>query len=112
MQALSALLTPAVIIRYGCPRPPRRFRRPDQAHDSLPLLLITFARRALAFPLYRTWGLYAACVQDAAAVLRGGRRVVLRCLLGLRDLYARDECRYIMNDLFLTDYCVWIQHTA
>lgn len=38
-----------------------------------------------------------------------GRRRLLRCLLEIQCLLMDTESRYILNDLYVTDYCVWIQ---
>lgn len=34
---------------------------------------------------------------------------MLRCLLDLHQLMAESEQMYILNDLYITDYCVWLQ---
>ena len=49
------------------------------------------------------------CLMDAAALLRRGRRCALRALLAARRILAREDARYLLNPLFLTDYCVWLQ---
>jgi len=33
----------------------------------------------------------------------------LKCLLDLRSILLDQDCRYVLNDLYITDYCVWIQ---
>ena len=38
-----------------------------------------------------------------------GRRHLLKCLLEAHSLLMDCESRYILNDLYVTDYCVWIQ---
>lgn len=66
-------------------------------------------RRALCFPLLRSWPLAVCCLRDTAAVLRCGRRGVLRCLLKLRHLMERADEKHLLNRLFLDQYCVWVQ---
>lgn len=66
-------------------------------------------RRSLIYPLYRHWGLAYAVLRDVIQILRLGPRYVLRCLLEIHDTFSRHDSRYILNDLYVTDYAVWIQ---
>lgn len=66
-------------------------------------------RRSLIYPLYRHWGLAYAVLRDVIQILRLGPRYVLRCLLEIHDTFSRQDSRYILNDLYVTDYAVWIQ---
>ena len=45
-------------------------------------------RRALAYPLYRTFPLARRCLEDVAIILSRGRRSVLRALISIRALFA------------------------
>ncbi|KAH6922623.1 hypothetical protein HPB50_017302 [Hyalomma asiaticum] len=36
-------------------------------------------------------------------------RYVLRCLLEIHGIFSHHDFRYILNDLYITDYAVWIQ---
>ena len=38
-----------------------------------------------------------------------GKQQVLRCLLDIHKILGESYPRYILNDLYITDYCVWIQ---
>ena len=38
-----------------------------------------------------------------------GRRQVLKCLLEIHALCREEDPWFLLNDLYLTDYCVWIQ---
>lgn len=66
-------------------------------------------RRCLIFPLYRHWGLAYAVLQDVIQILRLGPRYVLRCLLEVHDAFSHHDSRYILNDLYIADYAVWVQ---
>jgi hypothetical protein len=66
-------------------------------------------RRALVFPYLRRWDLALLCLTDVAAMYLRGRRVALRSLLRVRNVLARDEARYLLNALFVDDYCGWLQ---
>lgn len=74
--------------------------------------LIPSYRRALAFPLYRSWVLAKACKTDAARFLLRGTRTVLRCLLELRGILGAHEVYYVYSRIWLDDFCRWIQACA
>lgn len=38
-----------------------------------------------------------------------GKACVLKCLLDVHKVFRGNEPAYILNDLYVTDYCVWIQ---
>lgn len=63
----------------------------------------------LAFPLYRSWDLVRAAVQDVADILRLGRRGILKALLEVRGILGHHENRHYLNTLFVDHFCVWIQ---
>jgi protein SHQ1 len=74
--------------------------------------LVPSYRRALAFPLYRSWALADACRADAARFLFRGTRTVLRCLLELRAILETHEVYYVYARIWLDDFCRWIQACA
>ena len=39
-----------------------------------------------------------------------GRHKLLQCLLQVHKILSGSESYYILNNLYVTDYCVWIQH--
>ena len=92
---------------------------PPPYHDSRPLnpgsfsgpeLIATFAasyRRALSFPLYRSFALAEACRADVAEVLSRGKRVVARCLLELKDILDHHDVYYVYSKIWVDDFCVW-----
>ena len=38
-----------------------------------------------------------------------GKRAILTCLLRMRRLFLDEEHRYLLNTLYLNDYCLWVQ---
>ncbi|KAM6256355.1 protein SHQ1 homolog isoform 2-T2 [Porphyrio hochstetteri] len=38
-----------------------------------------------------------------------GKAAVLKCLLDIHKIFMENDPSYILNDLFITDYCIWIQ---
>ena len=74
-------------------------------------LATTFAasyRRALAFPLYRSFALAEACRADVARLLARGKRVVARCLLEVKDILDHHEVYYVYSKIWVDDFCVWV----
>ncbi|CAH1264902.1 SHQ1 [Branchiostoma lanceolatum] len=80
-----------------------------ESFSSLREAVLSSYRRSLSFPLYRSWDLTMAVLQDTRDIITAGRRHVLRCLLQIHRLLSADENKYILNDLYITDYCVWVQ---
>ncbi|XP_060058842.1 protein SHQ1 homolog isoform X2 [Erinaceus europaeus] len=38
-----------------------------------------------------------------------GKSAVLKCLLDIHKIFQENDPAYILNDLYISDYCVWIQ---
>ncbi|XP_076039747.1 protein SHQ1 homolog [Oratosquilla oratoria] len=66
-------------------------------------------RRSLIFPLVRNWDLTTAVLKDTAQILSLGRNQVLKCLLEIQKIFSGSEVYYLLNQLYITDYCIWIQ---
>jgi len=69
-------------------------------------------RRALAFPLYRSWRLCERCQLDVAEILSGGVRSVLKCLLEAKAILDHHDIYYIYSKIWIDDYCAWMQRHA
>ncbi|XP_028855411.1 protein SHQ1 homolog [Denticeps clupeoides] len=78
-------------------------------YHSLQDVLVSFGRRALCYPLYRHFSLVTTAVQDAARIFQAGKSCILKCLLDIHRIFRENDPAYILNDLYMTDYCVWIQ---
>lgn len=78
-------------------------------HANVRAALTTAVRRALAYPLYRNWEVIQQVLSDTKHIFALGKRAVLKCLLDCREVLMHDEVRHCLVDLYLTDYCVWIQ---
>ena len=85
----------------------------DSAFESAVDAAIACTRRSLCYPLIRNFGLSAAVVKDVACLLKLGRPAVLRALLEARASVQRNgEYGYLLNRIWLDDYCVWIQQVT
>ncbi|KAM6927889.1 protein SHQ1 homolog [Xenentodon cancila] len=78
-------------------------------YSSLQEVLVSFGRRALCYPLYRHFALVTSAVRDTTKILQSGKACVLKCLLDIHKVFRENDPAYILNDLYVTDYCVWIQ---
>ena len=69
-------------------------------------------RRALIYPLYRSFSLAVAAVQDTITLIGSGRIKLTKILLHLRSLFNRRDPFYILNQLYIDSYIVWLQSRA
>ncbi|KAH9952191.1 SHQ1-domain-containing protein [Amylocystis lapponica] len=76
--------------------------------EELAATLIASYRRALAFPLYRSFVLAEACRVDVAALLAQGKRVVVRCLLEMKHVLDHHDVYYVYSKVWVDDLCVWL----
>ncbi|KAL5511512.1 hypothetical protein ACEPAH_4729 [Sanghuangporus vaninii] len=74
--------------------------------------LVPSFRRALAFPLYRSFVLAERCLQDVSIILRHGTRATLRALLETKRILERHEVYYIYSKVWMEDYCRWVANDA
>jgi len=68
-------------------------------------------RRSLCYSLYRQFDLLKLVSQDLSHLIKNGRSSILHCLLVLRKRFnnSSQEFAYLYNQLFLDNYCIWIQ---
>lgn len=76
---------------------------------SLQEVLVCFGRRVLCYPLFRHFALVTMAIRDTARIFRSGKACILKCLLDVHRIFRENDPAYILNDLYITDYCVWIQ---
>ncbi|KAK1944887.1 Protein SHQ1 [Phytophthora citrophthora] len=69
-------------------------------------------RRMITFPFLRQYDLALQCVREANEILKRGKRVLLRALLTLYRIVEKSETQYLLNSLYIQDYCVWIQSVS
>jgi len=80
--------------------------------DELKEALLPSYRRLLAFPLYRSFALAEKCQEDLANILKQGKRMIMRCLLEMKDILDHHDVYYIYSKIWVADFCVWIQSNA
>ncbi|NXY71079.1 SHQ1 protein, partial [Glareola pratincola] len=82
-----------------------------ESFTSIHDVLVSFGRRVLCYPLHRHFGLVTRAINDTVMILQLGKAVVLKCLLDVHKIFRENDPAYILNDIFITDYCIWIQKT-
>jgi protein SHQ1 len=76
---------------------------------SLQDVIVSCFRRALIFPLHRNWDVCIKVLEDVQTLFAGGKKPLLKCLLDVYSCMVVSDPHYVFNDLYITDYCVWIQ---
>ncbi|QRV86228.1 box H/ACA snoRNP assembly protein SHQ1 [Ceratobasidium sp. AG-Ba] len=94
-------LTPAFSALDPCPAP-----------VSLHSALRTSYRRALAFPLYRSFALCERIREDVADVLLHGTRVVTRLILKTKKILDNHDVYYVYSKIWIDDFCTWLTSRA
>ncbi|KAM6413641.1 protein SHQ1 homolog [Rhynochetos jubatus] len=80
-----------------------------ESFTSIHDVLVSFGRRVLCYPLHRHFALVTRAFNDTVMILQLGKAAVLKCLLDIHKIFMENDPFYILNDLFITDYCIWIQ---
>lgn len=69
--------------------------------------IITGIRRSLSYPLHRNYELSIKAWTFVYYVLRGGKRLVTRCLLDIHEIFRFHDVYYVYNRILLDDLCSW-----
>lgn len=70
--------------------------------------LIAGIRRALAYPFHRNYKLSMKTWEDVYFTLRGGKRMVIKCLLETKELFRFHDVYYVYDKIWMEDLCVWL----
>lgn len=70
--------------------------------------LIAGIRRALAYPFHRNYKLSMKTWEDVYFTLRGGKRMVIKCLLETKELFRFHDAYYVYDKIWMEDLCVWL----
>ncbi|CAK5099063.1 unnamed protein product [Meloidogyne enterolobii] len=68
-------------------------------------------RHSLVLPMIRNWELSLKVMLDVGTIIENGRSSILHVLLTCRRIFNKSggEFRYLLNQLFIDDLCLWIQ---
>ncbi|KAF8682436.1 SHQ1 protein [Rhizoctonia solani] len=81
---------------------------PCPAPVSLRSALRASYRRALAFPLYRSFALCQRVQKDVAQLLGQGTRAVTRRLLATKKILDSHDVYYVYSKIWVDDFCTWL----
>lgn len=77
--------------------------------DTFDEVVVSCIRRSLCYPLYRRWDLSMCVLSDVHKIFENGCVCLLTCLLDIYKMFNASEPRYVLNQLYIKDYCIWIQ---
>lgn len=80
----------------------------ESPYSLLRAAIITGIRRSLCFPFHRHFSLALKAWNDVYYTLRGGKRMVLKVLLDLRELFRYHDVYYVYDKIWMEDLCLWI----
>lgn len=66
-------------------------------------------RRLVIYPYLRHWKVGRKVLADVAKLLFLGKRWILKLLLRLYQVLERTDTHYLLNTVYVGDYCVWLQ---
>ncbi|XP_053989850.1 protein SHQ1 homolog isoform X1 [Hylaeus volcanicus] len=73
-------------------------------------VVIACFRRSLCYPLYRNWNLSIKVFEDVKKVIKLGKKYIIKRFCEIHSLFNNScEPRYILNQLYIKDYLVWLQ---
>uniref|UniRef100_A0A1X7UJM9 Protein SHQ1 homolog n=1 Tax=Amphimedon queenslandica TaxID=400682 RepID=A0A1X7UJM9_AMPQE len=75
--------------------------------DDVQEVVYCLYRRSLCYPLYRNYDLSVLVLRDTVDIFKNGKVYLLKCLLSVKKLLDSYEPYYILNNLYVTDYCVY-----
>ena len=70
--------------------------------------VVAGVRRALCYPFHRHYKVAMKTWDDVYYVLRGGKRMVLRELLHVKELFRFHDVYYVYDKIWLDDLCLWL----
>lgn len=70
--------------------------------------LVAAERRALLYPFHRNHKMVRKVWDDVYYTLRAGKRMVLRCLLDVKELFRYHDVYYVYDKIWMDDLCVWM----
>lgn len=81
-------------------------------HATVAETVLASYRRALCYPLYRSFALCERVRKDVGTVLGLGVKAVMHALLETRRILAGHDVYYVYSKIWVEDYCVWVARHA
>ena len=79
-------------------------------NETIENLLVSNYRRVLIYPLYRNIKICHKIKKIIIKVLELGRFSVLKCLLKIKNIFDRNEPRFLLNIIYIDPLIKWIQN--
>ncbi|CAK9810353.1 Protein SHQ1 homolog [Anthophora quadrimaculata] len=81
----------------------------DDFSDAEQVIIACF-RRSICYPLCRNWNLSNKVLEDVKKVIKLGKKYIIKRFCEIHRLF-NDSCepRYILNQLYIKDYLIWLQ---
>lgn len=89
-----------------------QFASLDDSFHTVSEAVVASSRRALTYPLVRSFGLVVEIWKDVSKVIKSGKRAILKVLLELYKLFSVHDLYYVYADIWLKDYIGWIQYAS
>ncbi|KAG5359826.1 Protein SHQ1-like protein [Yarrowia sp. C11] len=89
-----------------------QFASLDDSFHTVSEAVVASSRRALTYPLVRSFALVVEIWKDVSKVIKSGKRAILKVLLELYKLFSVHDLYYVYADIWLKDYIGWIQYAS
>ncbi|XP_029042620.1 protein SHQ1 homolog isoform X1 [Osmia bicornis bicornis] len=67
-------------------------------------------RRSICYPLFRNWKLSIKVLEDVKKVVKLGKKYIIKRFCEIHGMFNNScEPRYILNQLYIKDYLIWLQ---
>ncbi|EDO16721.1 hypothetical protein Kpol_1003p26 [Vanderwaltozyma polyspora DSM 70294] len=80
---------------------------PNEDISVIRAAIIAGIRRGLSYPLHRNFELTKKTWNYVYYILRGGKRLIIKCLLTIHELFRFHDVYYVYNKILLDDLCSW-----
>jgi protein SHQ1 len=81
-------------------------------NETIENLLISNYRRILVYPLYRNIKICHKIKKILIEILNLGRFSILKCLIKIKNIFDRNEPRFLLNVIYIDPLIKWIQKYA
>ena len=80
-----------------------------QGSDSIQSVIKNNVRRSLIYPYIRNYKFACKILVDVSKLVILGKKSILKALINIHSIFESSETHYILNKIYLDDYCCWIQ---
>ncbi|XP_008560549.1 protein SHQ1 homolog [Microplitis demolitor] len=81
-----------------------------ESYQNMHQVVKTCVRRSLCYPIYRNWELSMKILEDVKIMIKLGKKFIVKRLCEIYDLFNNSyEPRYVLNQLYIRDYLIWLQ---